>query len=146
MIYHFATLDPDLGNEDLRNKLQAKLEKEMKDIELPPQTAINKFETLGKPKSSILVITRYRSELDRKEFLKKMQMELVKRAWVFYGTRADGGYSFCRGKLDANLNLEGKNGIWSDGGDYWTLSYSLGLRAKNLIGDNSLPKSCSEAN
>lgn len=142
-IYHFATLDHDLSNEERRQELSDRLEKEMKQIPLPPRSAINKFETLGKSMSSVLVHTRFRTELPREQFLVYMQEELIERSWV---PRSGNGsaYFFCRGKLDASLESGGKGAIWSDGADYWTLSFSLGFRTKPLLSPESLPEACQE--
>jgi hypothetical protein len=144
-LIHFATLDPDISDNDRRSGLSMKLENELKSIELPTRSAINKFERSGKPLSSILVTMRYRTELDREQFLETMNSELEKRSWISYDNQDEGAFTtfaYCRGKFDAHLDFEKSQGIWADGGDYWSLSFSLGLRTRPLFGFDKLPESC----
>ena len=68
VILHFATMDNDLKNYDLRNQIEEQLKKEMKEIVSPPKTAINNFQMGGK-RFHIYIETRYRTELNQKEFV-----------------------------------------------------------------------------
>lgn len=139
IIYHFATMDAELWNKDLRIQSEERLEKEMKEIKLPPKTAVNKFQNFGK-RFSIIIQIRYRTEISREDFVRHFKNELEKSGWVHYEKGASYNYSFCRGKQNATLNYEG-NSLFSDGADYYQLNFSFGLRPM-IDFSNSLPASC----
>ena len=143
-IFHMKNIDEDLSDFDKREAIYKNFENEFKLINLPPNTAVNKFERSGKHLSSILLTTRYRTEIEKSEFFDKLNQELVNKGWIFHRTENEPGfktYYYCRGKFDASLSLETGQGIWADGADYWQLSFSLGLRTRPLFG-NPLPENC----
>ena len=140
LIYHFATLDPKLRDADLRKQNRELFEKEIKEIKLPPNTAVNKFSSNDKA-FSILVDTRYRTELSESEFIDSFKTELGKKGWLYYGKHNLSEYHFCRGKADATIFSEGNGGLFSDKANYLTLSFSLGLRPQFDL-TKSLPSSC----
>jgi hypothetical protein len=149
-IYHIATIDPELKNTNLRNQLEDKLAKEMKEIPLPPKTTVNRFQSRSK-NYSILVSTRYRTELSEREFVGHFVKELEKTGWVVYRVEniIDGvihrpensnDYNFCRGNQHAALNYEGEGGLkFRDGGNYYNLAFTVGLYSDF---NNSRPPSC----
>ena len=126
-IIYFATMDNDLWYSDQRKKLADVLTTEMKSINLPQKTAINKFHETSKS-HQVFVYTRYRTELDEKEFVNYFIRELKKRNWIYYGKEYS-EYKFCRGKFDADLTYQNDGGLFSkDNGKYYELSFSKGLR------------------
>ena len=140
IIYDFVTMDVELKNHELRDQLKKRLEKEMKEINLPPKTAVNNF--TGRDKNfSIFIETRYRTEVGRQEFVHRIAEELGRKGWIYYGNEDSQNYSFCRGKHDATLYFEGDGGLFSDDGNYYKLSFHSGLRP--LIDfNNSRPENC----
>lgn len=131
-IYHFATLDPELRNSELRKQLREKLEKEMKELDLPARTAVNKFEGLDKS-SSILITTRFRTELTDQEFLNHFIEKLKQNGWTYYGVEESNTYNFCRGKLDATIIREGKSIFSNDKENYYILHFSVGLQTTVVV-------------
>ncbi len=125
-IYHLATIDPKLKSTDSRNQLKDKLEKEMKEISLPSKTAVNKFQSNSKD-YSILVSSRYRTELAQQEFINQVSQELIKKGWISYHSRNADENDFCRENQRASLNYEGQGGLFGDSGNYYNLDFSVGL-------------------
>jgi hypothetical protein len=139
------TLDEDLKDINKWYQIQGEFEIELKAINLPPKTGVNKFENSSKRRSSILLITRYRTELNKDEFVRLFNEQLVKNGWIFYGKEIQAGfvdYKYCRGNFDATLSEVSGRKIWSDGGNYFQLSFGSGLRTKKIFGGNEIPESC----
>jgi hypothetical protein len=137
-IYHLATMNPQLRNSETRKQLRVDLEREMKEINLPSKTAVNKFESNDRD-FLIFVQTRYRTETDEHEFVKLFTAELQRKGWISYAKNYD-NYSFCRGQADATLFSEGKGGIFGDGANYFQLSFTMGMRPQ--IDNSSRPTNC----
>ncbi len=141
-VYHKINSDKDLSDYEKWKSIQTSFEKEFKEIILPPKTAVNKFENMSKPRESILLTTRYRTELNEIEFINHLKNELSKKGWIYYGkSENDVDKYFCREKFDAVLHSEGKGGIFGDGANYFQLEFVLGLGVRNR--SQNLPKSCS---
>ena len=111
----------------------------MKEIKLPPKTAVNKFQK-GSKTFSIFIETRYRTEISQEEFVRHFKNELEKVGWIYYRKSDSYYYLFCRGKQDAALFYEGSS-LFSDGADYYQLSFTSGLRPQIDL-SNSLPANC----
>lgn len=141
-LYHLLTMDADLWDESRRKKMTADLISEMKSIELPPKTAINRFEghnEFGK----VFIESRYRTELGSVEFFNYFDHVLQQKGWLRYDQRSDDlkTYRYCRGHQDAFLALDSGEPIWSnDPGQYWTLGFDMGLRP--MIGSGGRPSEC----
>ena len=106
---------------------------------LPPKTAVSKFNSNEKD-FSVFIHTRYRTEIDEQEFVKLLTTDLEKKGWIYSDKANSDDYLFCRGKADAALFSEGSGGVFSDGGNYFQLSFSLGMRSQVVI--SSRPMSC----
>ena len=142
-IYQEINLDKDLSDPKRSHKIQQDFEKEFKEIKLPSQTAVNHFENMSKPRSSILLTTRYRTELSKENFVDILQNELNKKGWIYYDKSENNTeFYFCRGKFDAVLNYQGGNGIFGDDGNYYSLEFILGLGVRNR--SYNLPKNCTQ--
>lgn len=137
-IYHIATIDPKLKNADSRHQLEDKLAKEMKGISLPSKTAVNKFQSNSKD-FSIYVSTRYRTEIEQQKFVNHLTQELKKNGWTSYRGGSSNDYNFCRDNQDASLSYEGKGGFSRDDGNYFNLSFTVGLMSGS---ESSRPPSC----
>lgn len=138
IIYWQVNIDEDLSDYDRWKSIQNGFEKEFKEINLPPKTAVNKFENMSKPRGSILLMTRYRTELDEMEFTNHLENELRKKGWVYNGkSENEVDRYFCREKFGAILHSEGKGGIFGDEANYYELHFVLGLgmrnRSRNLL-------------
>jgi hypothetical protein len=103
-IYHFATIDAELWNDDLRIQSEKRLKKEMKEIKLPPKRAVNKFQK-GSKTFSIFIETRYRTEISQEEFVRHFKDELEKVGWIYYRKSDFYHYLFCRGKRGCRIVL-----------------------------------------
>lgn len=139
-IYHLATLDPELWSKESRKQVKEKFEKEIREIELPSKTAVNKFDSYEKH-FSVFVNIRYRTEIGESEFVKNLKDQLEKKDWIYYGRGDSQNYLFCRGKADATLYSEGNGKLFSDGGNYFKLYFTLGMRPQ-IDFDNFRPTSC----
>ena len=133
--------DPDLSR-NRSHEVALEFEKELKGIDLPSHTGLNKFESTVKSGTNILVTQRYRTGLSDRDFLQSMSAQLLERQWVLVKTEKETAYTtfiFCRDKYLASLSRADGQGLWADGGTYWSLSISLGLP---LVGDSGLPATC----
>lgn len=110
----------------------------MKGLSLPSKTAVNKFEGTSKD-FSILVSNRYRTELNQQEFVDYLTQELKKKGWISYGSSYSTDYNFCRDNQRSSLNYEGQGGLFGDGGNYYNLSFSVGLSSNS---DDARPPNC----
>ena len=92
-IYHLATLDPELWSKESRKQVKEKFEKEIREIELPSKTAVNKFDSYEKH-FSVFVNIRYRTEIGESEFVKNLKDQLEKKDWIYYGRGDSQNYLF----------------------------------------------------
>ncbi|HEX9960464.1 MAG TPA: hypothetical protein VGB00_06000 [Pyrinomonadaceae bacterium] len=134
-------VEEDLKDYDKREAIYKNFEDELKTINLPPATAINKIARGGKPRVSILIAAGYRTELRKEVFLENFNRELTGKGWILYQKENAFTYNYCRDKFDASINLESSS-FWSEGADYWILDYSLGLRRGVLFGRDLIPEKC----
>ena len=144
VVYQLTVVDADLRDSEIRSSILADFEKEINAIPLPPKTAVNKTAGNNRPWAFVTYYVRYRTESDPHVFFEEMDRQLKWRGWTPYKESSDGNpttYSYCRGKYDADLMFNGSGGVWADGGEYWELNYSLGLR-KSMMLSGDLPKSC----
>lgn len=139
-IWSFITMDSELWDYHKKMQLEEGFIGEIKNINLPPKTEVNNFQTLGK-RFTVLVETRYRTELNQREFISYFIKELEKKGWKYYGKEDSRSYSLCRGKYDAALYYEGDGGLFNENGDYYKLNFSFGLRPL-IEFNNSRPKTC----
>lgn len=140
-IYQEINLDQDLSNTENWMQIQKDFEKEQKELKLPSKTAVNKSENMSKQRTSILVSTRYRTEINENEFVSQIKKELGKKGWIYYDKSENGvEYYFCREKFDAVLNSQGKGSIFGDGANYYQLEFILGLGVRGR--SQNMPESC----
>jgi hypothetical protein len=136
-----------LSDRRYRTEIFDLLVAEQKAIEIPEKTAVYKSEA-GHKASSILISTRYRTELGRKEFFQLIDSSLSARGWIRYDRRQEEiairSFHYCRRAQDATLYLESKSLFDSDKADYWKLFFTAGLRSGSIFGGDSLPASCRE--
>lgn len=142
--FYYVRLDEDLKNEKRIKEIQADFENDLKKIELPLKTAINKSENSGN-RFNISKKRRYRTEMNSQEFFTYFRNQLEKLGWKYYASESEHPFertdNFCKGKFDAKLSKEFSN-IWSDGADYYELDFSFGHR---YLKDKSLvPKECEQ--
>ena len=136
-----------LRNRQVRTQIYEKLLAEMEGLDLPPNSAINS--TDAKHKASLILITRkYRSVGNRREFLDSIHGSLGKLGWIGYPGEPERialrTYRYCRGDQHATLYLLSKGIFDSDPGDYWSLSFSMGVGGPGvgLFGSDPRPSTC----
>lgn len=132
---HIKNRDQRLSDPELIKQIESQFENDLRKIDPPPRTAVNKVENRTKHGVVVGINATYRSELRPNEFLESLRGELEKNDWVHVENER-----FCKGEFDAQLMRESRGGM-RESGEYYQLSMSFGLRDAVHFG-NVLPEQC----